>query len=92
MAARIYQRQKNALQSGKARTDQWVLEFAPSEARNPDPLMGWAGSADTQVQVKLDFPSQAAAQAYAVKYGIDATVIATPPKTLKLQAYADNFR
>ena len=92
MAASIYQRQKNAMQSGKARTDQWVLEFAASEARKADPLMGWSGSADTQVQVKLDFPSQAAAQAYATKHGIDATVIATPPKTLKIQAYADNFR
>lgn len=92
MAARIYQRQKNALQSGKARTGQWVLEFAPSEARKPDPLMGWSGSADTQVQVSLNFPSLDAAKAYASKYGIDATFIPTPPKTLKLQAYADNFR
>lgn len=92
MAARIYQRQKNAMQSGKARTAQWMLEFTASEARTADPLMGWSGSHDTQVQVKLDFPSQAAAVAYAAKYGIDATVIATPPKTLKIQAYADNFR
>ncbi len=92
MAARIYQRQKNAMQSGKARTGQWVLEFAPSEARKADALMGWSGSADTQVQVKLDFPSQAAAMAYASKYGIDASLVATPPKTLKIQAYADNFR
>lgn len=36
MVARIYQIQKNALQSGKARTDKWVLEFAPSEAKKPD--------------------------------------------------------
>lgn len=92
MAARIYQRQKNAMQSGKARTSQWVLEFAPAEARKADPLMGWAGSADTQVQVKLDFPSLADAQAYAAKNGIDVTFIPTPPKSLKIQAYADNFR
>ena len=32
-----------------------------AEARRADPLMGWSGSADTQVQVSLDFPSQAAA-------------------------------
>lgn len=91
MAARIYQRQKNAMQSGKAHTDQWVLEFLPSEARKADPLMGWAGSGDTQVQVKLDFPSSAAAMKYATKHGIDARMVETPPKTLKLQAYADNF-
>lgn len=92
MTARIYQRPKNAMQSGKALTDQWVLEFAPAEARQADPLMGWAGSGDTQVQVVLNFATQADAQAYANKYGIAATVHATPPRRLKLQTYADNFR
>ena len=53
MQARIYQRPKNVMQSGKARTDQWVLEFAPAEAKKPDPLMGWAGSGDTREQVRL---------------------------------------
>ena len=92
MAARIYQRPKNAMQSGKARIDEWVLEFEQSEARRPDPLMGWTGSGDTQVQVVLTFPSKDEAKAYAEKYGIPARVHATPPKTLKLQSYADNFR
>jgi hypothetical protein len=55
-------------------------------------LTGWAGSGDTQSQVKLTFPSVDAARAYADKYGIGYTFIPTPPKTLKIQAYADNFR
>ena len=63
MTARIYQRPKNAMQSGKALTDQWVLEFAPAEAKKPDPLMGWAGSGDTQQQVRLSFPDEQAALA-----------------------------
>ena len=92
MAARIYQRPKNAMQSGKALTDQWVLEFERSEAQRPDPLMGWAGSGDTQAQVRLSFPDKDAAKAYAAKHGIAARVYATPSKSLKLQAYADNFR
>ncbi|MFZ1743654.1 MAG: NADH dehydrogenase ubiquinone Fe-S protein 4 [Pontixanthobacter sp.] len=92
MAARIYQRPKNAMQSGKARTADWVLEFEQSEARTADPLMGWTGSADTQAQVVLTFPDKDAAKAYAAKHGIAARVYATPPKSLKLQAYADNFR
>lgn len=92
MAARIYQRPKNAMQSGKALTDQWILEFEQSEAREADPLMGWTGSGDTQAQVVLKFATREEAQAYAAKYGIAARVHATPPKTLKLQAYADNFR
>jgi len=92
MSARIYQQPKHAMQSGKARTDEWVLEFDQSEARFADPLMGWTGSADTQSQVKLTFPSKEAAKAYAEKYGIAARIHASPPKRLKLQAYADNFR
>jgi ETC complex I subunit conserved region len=92
MAARIYQHSKNAMQSGVANTDAWVLEFVPAEARTADPLMGWAGSGDTQVQVELKFATFELATAYAVKNGLDYTLIATPPKTLKLQTYADNFR
>jgi hypothetical protein len=80
------------MQSGRAKTDTWVLEFEQSEARKPDPLMGWTGSGDTQSQVKLKFPSKEAAKAYAEKYGIAARVHATPKKSLKIQAYADNFR
>ncbi|MDR2856513.1 MAG: ETC complex I subunit [Novosphingobium sp.] len=92
MTARIYQRPKNAMQSGKALADQWILEFAPAEARHPDPLTGWAGSGDTQQQVVLRFPTREDAQAYAGRYGIAARVATTPPRRLKIQAYADNFR
>ena len=92
MTARIYQIQKNAMQSGKALTHKWVLELAQAEAKTPDPLTGWAGSGDTLQQVKLSFPSPEAAIAYADKNGIAYTLIPTPPKTLKIQAYADNFR
>lgn len=92
MSARIYQRPKNAMQSGKALLDQWTLEFVPAEAKKPDPLMGWAGSGDTKQQVVLRFPTQEEAQAYADRYGIEASVHVTPPRRLKIQAYADNFR
>ncbi len=90
--ARIFQKPKNAMQSGRARTTGWVLEFEPAEAKRADPLMGWAGSGDTLGQVTLSFPDVAAAQAYCDKHGIAATVIPAPERVLKLQAYADNFR
>jgi hypothetical protein len=90
--ARIYQRPKNAMQSGRARTDGWVLDFEPGEAKQPDPLTGWAGSGDTREQVRLGFPTQEAAIAYAEREGLAFTVIAAPERKLKLQAYADNFR
>jgi hypothetical protein len=92
MAARIYQKLKNAMQSGRARTDQWVLEYEPAEPKRPDPLTGWAGSGDTQQQLRLSFPTLDAAKAYAEREGVAYHVIPPPQKTLKLQAYSDNFR
>ncbi len=92
MAARIYQRYKNAMQSGKARTDEWVLESDSRRPKRPDPLTGWSGGADTQEQVKLTFPSLDAAKAYAERNGIDHHVVPPALPRLKLQSYADNFR
>ena len=90
--ARIYQRPKNAMSSGRARTSTWVLDFAPAEAKQPDPLTGWAGSGDTRDQVRLNFPTQEAAVAYAEREGLAFTIVPAPQRTLKLQSYADNFR
>ncbi|PCG14878.1 MULTISPECIES: ETC complex I subunit [Sphingomonas] len=90
--ARIYQRPKNAMQSGKFRTDRWQLDFEPAEPKQADPLTGWAGSGDTREQLRLGFPTCEAAIAYAEREGLPYTVIPTPTKTLKLQSYADNFR
>ena len=92
MAARIYQRTRNAMQSGKARTGEWILEFESARAKRPDPLTGWAGGAETQEQVILTVPTLEAAQAYAAKNLIDAHIVPPERPTLKLQAYADNFR
>jgi hypothetical protein len=90
--ARIIQTSKNAMQSGRAGTGEWVLEYEASDAQRADPLMGWAGSADTRRQLNLKFKTLEAAKAYADQKGISYTVIAAAPKVLKLQAYADNFR
>jgi ETC complex I subunit conserved region len=90
--ARIFQKPKNAMQSGRSGTDRWMLEFQPTEAKKPDPLTGWAGSGDTRGQISLSFPTLEAAKAYADKYGITAAVIPATAKILKLQTYADNFR
>ena len=92
MPARIYQRYKNAMQSGKARTDEWVLEFESRRPKRPDPLTGWSGGAETQEQVKLTFPSVEAAQAYAERNAIAYHLVPPALPKLRLQSYADNFR
>ena len=90
--ARIYQKSKNAMQSGKAYADQWVLEFESARRREADPLTGWAGGADTQTQVHLKFASADEARAYADRNGIAYHLVPPPGRKLKIQAYADNFR
>jgi len=92
VSAHIYQIPKNAMQSGKARTRLWVLEYDPAEAKKPDPLTGWAGSGDMKQQLRLNFPSLEAAKAYAEREGVAYHVSTPTKKSLKIQAYADNFR
>ena len=92
MPARIYQRFRNAMQSGKARTGEWVLEFESRRPKRPDPLTGWSGGAETQEQVKLTFPTVETAQAYAERNQIDYHLVPPAQPKLKLQSYADNFK
>ena len=92
MNARLFQRSKNAMQSGRARAGEWVLEFESGRRRRPDPLTGWSGGAETQEQVRLTFPTLEAAQAYAERERIDVHVVPPAEPKLRLQTYADNFR
>lgn len=91
-AARIFQRPRNAMQSGKARTDDWLLQFESRRPHVPDPLTGWSGGGDTQAQVTIAFPTMEAALAYAEKNGIAFHLVPAAERKLRLQAYADNFR
>ena len=92
MAARIFQRSKNAMQSGTARAGEWVLQFESSRARRPDPLTGWSGGADTQTQVTLTFDKLEDAKRYAERSGIDYHLVPSSERKLKIQSYADNFK
>lgn len=90
--ARIFQQGTPATQSGKARSQIWILEHEPAEAKRPDPLMGWAGSGDTDQQVRLTFPSLEAALGYAKRHSLEVQVVPPAPKRLIIQSYAENFR
>ena len=81
------------MQSGTAKTQLWVLEFAPASAREVDPLMGWTSSTDTQSQVKLKFDTKEAAQDYARAHGIEAVVIEPKKRKPNIRpgGYGENF-
>ncbi|MEM8655171.1 MAG: ETC complex I subunit [Pseudomonadota bacterium] len=93
MRARIYQPAKTAMSSGTAKTKHWVLEFAQSEARSVDPLMGWTSSSDTQAQVKIPFDTKDAALDYAKEHGIDAQVQEPNRRKANIRpgGYGENF-
>lgn len=92
MPARIFKPAKTAMQSGEARTKDWVLEFEPEGRPSLDPLMGWTSSPDTKAQIRLEFASKDEAIAYAIRHGLAYTVIDPKPRALIKKSYAENFK
>jgi hypothetical protein len=80
------------MQSGNARTKEWVLEYEPQVPSEIDPLMGWATSADPSRQVRLTFPTKEEAVAYAERHGIPYMVTEPPRGKAVRKSYADNFK
>ncbi len=92
MAARIYKPAKTAMQSGTAKTKEWVLEFEPEQPREVEPLMGWTSSGDMRQQVRLQFDSAEEAVTYCERHGIAYRVIEPPKASARRTiSYSDNF-
>ncbi|MBN9510366.1 MAG: ETC complex I subunit [Alphaproteobacteria bacterium] len=89
--ARIYQQPKTAMQSGRAGTHEWMLDFEPAP-QHPDPLMGWQGGGDTLAQVRLRFETREEAVAYAEREGLAYDVELPRPHRFVPKSYSDNFR
>ena len=70
MTAKIYRPARNAMQSGKGKSDLWLLEYEPELRQTADPLMGWTSSADMKQQLRLTFETKEQAIDYAVRNGI----------------------
>ena len=91
MTARIYKPTQTAMQSGLARTKEWVLEYDPEAPREIDPLMGWTSSGDMKSQLRLRFATKEEAVAYAERHGIPYQVQDAKPAPRHGLSYADNF-
>jgi hypothetical protein len=92
MTARILKPAKTAMQSGSARTREWVLQREPVDAKSIDPLTGWSGSGDTGAQIELSFDTLDDAIAYAERNGIAYTVSEPQVRKSVHKTYADNFK
>ncbi|NQY38905.1 MAG: ETC complex I subunit [Henriciella sp.] len=91
MDARIYKPAKTAMQSGRGKTKDWVLEFVSGAKRSSDPVMGWTSIDDTTGQVRLHFDSREQAIAYAKREGL--TFAVEEPREVKrlVKSYSENF-
>lgn len=88
---KIYRPTKNAMQSGRANTKRWLLEYEPERAKVIDPLMGWTGSDDTRGQIKLRFDSKEDAIAYADRKGLAYRVDEPKERVIRPKSYAANY-
>lgn len=80
------------MQSGVAKTRDWLLDYEPEQARSVEPLMGWTSSGDMRQQVRLRFATREEAVAYAEKNGIPYQVFEPKDPTAKVLSYSDNFK
>jgi ETC complex I subunit conserved region len=92
MLARIYKPARTAMQSGTAKTREWLLQYEPEKPRQIEPLMGWTSSSDMRSQITLRFETQEEAVAYARKHGIAFRVEEPKPPARQTISYSDNFK
>lgn len=91
MKARIFRPSKNAMQSGNAKSRNWILQFEPSSARLIEPLMGYTSSSDMNQQIRLSFKTKDEAIAYAQRNEIEFEVCEPKERKRRIMAYSDNF-
>ena len=91
MTARIYKPARTAMQSGTAKTKEWVLDFEPEQPREIEPLMGWTSSGDMGQQIRLRFDTAEEAVAYCERHGIAYQVFGPKRTARTVMSYSDNF-
>jgi len=78
------------MQSGKGKTDKWVIEFITKNT-GINPLMGWESSSDTMSEVKLEFSTKELAVEYLTKKKIIYEIIEPNERKIIKKSYSDNF-
>jgi hypothetical protein len=92
MKVKIYKPAKNAMQSGRASSAKWVLEYELETPRRPESLMGWTAANDTLSQVRMNFASKDAAIAFAEGEGWEYEVNEPHARKIVPRNYIDNFK
>ncbi len=91
MVAQIYRPAKSAMQSGKSKSDKWVLSYEPETARTVEPLMGYTSSSDMLSQINLTFDTRELAIEYAERNDIAYRVREPHDAKRRNISYSENF-
>lgn len=91
-SVRIYKPARSATQSGRNKSQAWLMVFLDPPLEYTDPLMGWTGSTSTQSQVKLWFDTQDAAIAYANSQKLNYVFKEDQSQNIVPKNYGDNFK
>jgi hypothetical protein len=86
---RIYRPSPSVMQAGRANARSWVLEFEATGLPEIEPLMGWVSTDDPFLQIRLQFPTRAAAVDYAERKGLDYMVLEPPAHRPVRNSYRD---
>jgi len=94
MRVRIHKPPKNAMQSGRAGTDEWRIAPVLATPRTPEPLMGWVSADDTFTELfyRLRFDTAEEAVAFAQRNGWEFEIEAPAERRVRPRNYLDNFR
>ncbi|KAJ3393058.1 hypothetical protein HDU92_008002 [Lobulomyces angularis] len=87
---RIYQPAKTAMQSGRAGTKFWKLDF-DVEDKWENPLMGWTSSSDANQALQLKFRTKEEAMLFAERNGYTYWVDEPKVGHFRKKVYADNY-
>lgn len=89
--ARIFRPAPAPNQSGRARSENWILEFEPRSPRWVEPLMGWTATDDPIGWRKLRFRDRDSAVAFASSQGWEYEITGPRPTRIRPKSYAVNF-
>lgn len=91
--ALIYRPARNVMQSGRAQTQKWLIQFNCDVPRWENPVMGWTSSRDPVQGMNLKFESKEDAIKYAQEQGwaYEVKETTTIEPELKPKSYAENF-
>jgi hypothetical protein len=94
MRVRIYKPAKSAAQSGRGKTQEWLLEPELMTPRTVEPLMGWISASDTMSELRdrLRFETPEEAISFARRNNWEYVLEEPTERRINPRNYLDNFR